>query len=538
MMPRMDQPRYCQKLARFLCSSLLFSFLFFLSPLHAEPKAGDAVVELSEEAIALKSQLRKFRAKSQRGWLKKFYESRNYEPAWNRNNGDTEVLVALFNDAVSEALDPTDYRVDEIGQATGLQRELLLSDALLRYASHVQDGVYKPRSVDGKWYIRKPASTIVESLQYALENGQLDRFLKRLPPQNPVYSGLREQLQHHRQLAANGGWPKFPKSGPKKFEPGARHQQIQQLRERLAVTDGASAALDPLLYDDALVETVKRFQRRHGLNDDGVIGWRTRSALAVPIEHRIRQIEISMERWRWLPRDLGSTHVLVDVPAYRLWFHQPNRKPLTMRVIVGTYKNQTPSFTQNMRYLVMNPNWYVPNSIASKELAPKVDKDPDYINRAGFKVYDKATNTEVDASTIDWSQTGLGDDFPYKMVQSAGRGNALGTIKFMFPNRHGIYLHDTSSPHLFKKDTRAFSHGCVRIAKPMDLASRILGDKNPDQVREMISKSSKNRHINLSEQIPVYLVYMTAWSDNGEALFFDDIYKRDRGLLSGRARKR
>lgn len=488
--------------------------------------------QLSAEAVLIKSKIAGFRSIAQRGWLQKFYQQRNYAPVWDNDNGDVEIVIAHLSEADREGLDPADYRLTEIEQASGVERELLLTDALLRYTSDLQNGVHSPRAVDRSWFINKPASDIVATLQFAVNSNSLERTLSQLSPQNPIYQNLRDELQRHRELATHGGWPPFPLSGPSKFEAGDHHAQIEQLRERLAVTDGAITAEDPLVYDDALVEAVKRFQRRHGLNDDGVVGSRTRRALAVPVEDRVTQIIMAMERWRWLPRDLGSTHVIVNVPAYRLWFHQPGHKSLTMRTIVGTYKNQTPSFTQKMKYLVVNPNWYVPNKIAAEELAPKVNSDPGYVNRAGFKIYDKATNEQVDASMVDWSQVGTGSDFPYKFVQSSSDRNALGTIKFMFPNRYGIYLHDTSTRHLFHKDARAFSHGCVRIEKPMDLASRILGYESPETVSSMISNSSKNRHISLDEQIPVYIVYMTAWADEGEAFFYDDIYRRDTGLLS------
>jgi murein L,D-transpeptidase YcbB/YkuD len=190
-----------------------------------------------------------------------------------------------------------------------------------------------------------------------------------------------------------------------------------------------------------------------------------------------------------------------------------------------------------MKYLVVNPNWNVPNSIASKEISPKVSRNPGYLSRGGYTVYDKGGN-KVDPSTIDWGQYGKHNPLPYRIVQSRGAGGALGTVKFMFPNRHGIYLHDTQSRSLFKKDFRAYSHGCIRLEKPMELASKILGDKSPEEIQSMIKASSRNRHIDLAAEIPVYLVYMTAWADDNVIHFYDDLYNRDRGLIAAKSAKR
>ncbi len=512
----------------------LVSLFLLCVTAQAENQAVSNEPVLSDEAIELKQAIEQFQPKQRRKILQRFYRHRNYEPAWN---GYTPVrtLTKNLREADKEGLDPADYRLDEIEQASGLKRELLLTDILLVFAHDLRDGVHSPQQVDKRWHINKPKYDLVAALVAAVNDYTLHDFLADLPPPHEEYAALREQLREHRKIAANGGWPDFPASGPRRFDPGVQHQQIALLRDRLAVTDSAKSAPDPLVYDDELVEAVKRFQRRHGLNDDGVVGGATRAALAVPVERRIEQIIASMERWRWMPRELGSSYVIVDVPAYRLWFHQPGKKPLTMRTIVGDTKNQTPSFTQNMKYLVMNPNWYVPNTIAAEELAPKISEDPDYVQRAGFRVFDKESKQEIDHTSVDWANLGTGSAFPYKLVQSSGNSNALGNIKFIFPNRHGIYLHDTSAPSLFRKDNRALSHGCIRLEKPLELASRILGTRSPDDVATMIESSSRNRHVNLKGEIPVYLVYMTAWSEGKDDIsFFSDIYKRDRLLLAAK----
>jgi murein L,D-transpeptidase YcbB/YkuD len=394
--------------------------------------------------------------------------------------------------------------------------------------------------VDKQWLIKRgQRDDIITQLNQAISERRVEAYLRSLPPLHHVYKGLRKQLRHHAELANNGGWAAFPSSGAT-LRPGDRHPDVAQLRARLAETDAADPyAADPTFFDDFLADAVMRFQLRHGLNDDGVIGPKTREALSVPVHNRVRQIVASMERFRWIPRELGSTNIVVNVPAFRLWYTHNGSQPLTMRTIVGETRrdHQTPSFSNKMKYLVVNPNWNVPSSIASKEISPKVSKNPGYLERGGYIVYDNAGNV-VDPSTIDWALYGKHNPLPYRIVQSRGADGALGTVKFMFPNRHGIYLHDTQTRHLFKKDFRAYSHGCIRIEKPMELASIILGDMTPEQVQEMINNSSRNRHIDLSQEIPVYLVYMTAWTDGDTPHFYDDLYNRDRGLIAMDSSKR
>lgn len=495
----------------------------------------------------LNSGLEKYNSASRKSTIRNFYEQRSFRKAWgsgSRLNSDALDAIDVLEEAALEGLNPAEYHIDEIRRAymdrDFVLLELLLTDNVLRYASHVRDGQYSPGSVDKLWLIKRDArSDLLSQLNQAISKRRVESFLRSLPPPHEVYSGLRKQLRNHAELANRGGWPSFPASGSA-LRPGDRHPHVAQLRARLAVTDGADAYVsDPTFFDAALEDALKRFQARHGLNDDGIIGPKTREALAVPVHNRVRQIIASLERFRWIPRDLGSKNIVVNVPAFRLWYTANGAKPLTMRTIVGETRkdHQTPSFSNKMKYLVVNPNWNVPNSIASKEISPKVSRNPDYLERGGYSVFDQSGN-RIDPSTINWSLYGRNNPLPYRIVQSRGADGVLGTVKFMFPNRHGIYLHDTQTRHLFKKDFRAFSHGCVRIEKPLELGSMILGDMTPNQFQEMISNSSRNRHIDLAQEIPVYLVYMTAWSDDGTAHFYDDLYNRDRELIALGSNKR
>ena len=496
---------------------------------------------------SLESGLEIYNGASRKATIRSFYEQRSFSRAWTSDNSARESAwqaVEILEQSALEGLNPGEYHVDEIRQAyvngDFTLLELLLTDNVLRYASHVRDGQYTPSAVDPHWMIKfEVRGDIVTQLNKALGERRVGEYLRNLVPPHVVYQNLRRQLRTHAELANNGGWPGFPSSGMT-IKPGMRHPHVALLRARLAVTDGADSyyVSDPEYFDQDLQAALENFQSRHGLNADGVIGPKTREALSVPVQNRVRQILASMERFRWIPRNLGNTNVVVNVPAFRLWYTENGSSALTMRTIVGKTRvdHQTPSFTDRMQYLVLNPNWNVPSSIASKEISKEVSEDPEYLDRGGYTVFDSSGNV-IDPTTIEWSQYGGHNPLPYRIVQSRGADGVLGSVKFMFPNRHGIYLHDTQTRHLFKKDERAYSHGCIRIEKPMELASRLLGG-SPEEIDEMIRNSSKNRHIDLQVEIPVYLVYMTAWVDEDAMHFYDDLYNRDRDLVVMNTSKR
>jgi murein L,D-transpeptidase YcbB/YkuD len=489
---------------------------------------------------SLESGLEIYNGASRKATIRSFYEQRSFSRAWTSDNSARESAwqaVEILEQSALEGLNPGEYHVDEIRQAyvngDFTLLELLLTDNVLRYASHVRDGQYTPSAVDPHWMIKfEVRGDIVTQLNKALGERRVGEYLRNLVPPHVVYQNLRRQLRTHAELANNGGWPGFPFSGMT-IKPGMRHPHVALLRARLAVTDGADSyyVSNPEYFDQDLQAALENFQSRHGLNADGVVGPKTREALSVPVQNRVRQILASMERFRWIPRNLGNTNVVVNVPAFRLWYTENGSSALTMRTIVGKTRvdHQTPSFTDRMQYLVLNPNWNVPSSIASKEISKEVSEDPEYLDRGGYTVFDSSGNV-IDPTTIEWSRYGGHNPLPYRIVQSRGADGVLGSVKFMFPNRHGIYLHDTQTRHLFKKDERAYSHGCIRIEKPMELASRLLGG-SPEEIDEMIRNSSKNRHIDLQVEIPVYLVYMTAWVDEDAMHFYDDLYNRDRDLV-------
>lgn len=310
---------------------------------------------------------------------------------------------------------------------------------------------------------------------------------------------------------------------------------MKALRARLAATiDLLDPDIESETFDDALKQATIVFQKRHGLDPDGVVGRATRAALNVSVESRIAQIMLNMERWRWMPDDLGERHVLVNIPAFSLQGIENGRIRTEMRVVVGKEYRRTPVFSDRISYLELNPFWYVPPKIAANDVLPKILADPTYVTSAGFSVLDGwgANAQTLDPAAIEWSVLGPGK-FPYKLRQNPGPQNALGRVKFMFPNKHDVYLHDSPARELFGRTLRTFSSGCIRVERPLDLAAFILDDqagwRRADIEQAITGKDT--RIVRLDTPVPVHLTYFTAWSsEDGTVNFRQDIYGRDSAL--------
>lgn len=514
------------------------------APLHP-PVASLDNGPMFDESIS--TALGHYQSASQRESLLQVYEANAGEPLWHHAGGvseDANTAIEILAGASSHGMNPDEYHVKEILQA---QQEgdltlfdLLVTDNVLRYVSHLRDGQYRPRDVDPRWLIENGArEDLVTAMLLAAAEGNVPGFMRAAAPSHSFYNHLRRELGRYSAILDSGGWPQFAAQG-EPLKPGMNGREVVALRARLAATDSADLNVpQPTLFDGDLQLAVQRFQRRHGLNDDGVVGMRTRGALAVPVHGRLRQIIASMERWRWVPSHLGERHIVVNVPAFRLWLRENGEDRLTMRTIVGKTQvnQQTPSISTDMKYMVLNPNWIVPNSIVSAEMAPKASRNPGFFASKGYTVMDREGNV-VDPASINWGQYSRSNRAPYRVVESNGARGALGAVKFIFPNKHGVYLHDTQSRSLFNKDFRAYSHGCVRIEKPAELGSALLGDSDPQEFSALIASSGKNRHINLEQSLPVYLLYMTAWADEEQIYFYDDLYSRDRQLVLAEGNKR
>lgn len=344
-----------------------------------------------------------------------------------------------------------------------------------------------------------------------------------------VLPALENAISTYREIATQGGWPTVPE-GPA-LQEGDTDNRLLFLRKRLvASADLARSAVQGNRFDDILKEAVQRFQTRHGLTADGVVGAKTLGELNVPVDERIRQLTASLERCQPLPQALEPRHILVNIAAFTLTVFDNGKPVLSMPVIVGKTFRQTPVFNGRIASLVLNPSWEVPHSIATADLLPKIQKNPDFLAKLHLRVFrDWTANSEIEPATIDWAKLKPAR-FPYRLHQDPGPSNALGRVKFLFPNPYDVYLHDTPAHELFRKDARTFSSGCIRLARPLDLAVYLLQGTplgSLAALNEAIGRD-KTQNIAIPSPIAVHIVYMTAWVDNdGIVQFRPDIYHRD-----------
>ena len=340
------------------------------------------------------------------------------------------------------------------------------------------------------------------------------------------YERLEAALADYQQIADDGGWPALP-AGPT-IEPDSDDPRVAALARRLAVSgDLAREPAEAVVYGDELQAAVLRFQSRHGLEQDALVGRNTLAALNVPVEQRIRQIRINMKRVEMLAATERRDFLLINVPAFEACLVRDGEILVTTAVIVGETEQQTPLFEASMTYVVINPTWTVPYSIASEELLPKIQKDLGFLQRGNYSVFDAGGN-EVNPANVDW-QALHRNRFPYTLVQQPGPANELGRIKFKFPNEFGVCMHDTPGKHLFTYDSRAFSHGCIRTAEPVGFAAMLLGAEGWTRAEIDAQLASGETHtILLGEPLPVVVVYLTAVVDRaGTTHFYRDIYDRD-----------
>jgi murein L,D-transpeptidase YcbB/YkuD len=492
-----------------------------------------------------------------RNAVSRFYALRGYQTSWVDRFGllpSGKMALETVGDAAAQGLRSMDYQspllenmlnniltkpvVDGAAMSDSpfVQLDLALTETLLRYARDVTRGRVVPEVHD---YTDKdptyPPRDLAQALAAALDGGGLETFLRHLGPPHQGYHALQDGLQRYRAIQTRGGWPSIDPGPTMKI--GDRELRVAMLRYRLSLTGDMhlpSGVIDDH-FDEALEEVVKHFQRRHGLTDDGFVGKQTLKALNVPVEQRVRQIQLNMERWRWVSEDLGDLHLRVNVPAFKLEIVERGQVVETLRAIVGRRSRPTPVLSSAMTYLEINPYWHVPSKIAREDLLPKIQEDPFYIVRQGFRIFEGWAEgaRELNPYSIDWSVFSQ-HHFPLRLRQDPAAHNALGRIKFIFPNDLAIYIHDTPSKNLFQEHARNFSSGCVRVEEPLALASYLLERQGWDQERLQDTVASEQRRVvKLKEAVPVHLVYFTAWvSENGDVHFRKDIYGRDRRLTA------
>lgn len=503
---------------------------------------------LSADAATLKAALdQRFGAES---LAVQAYASQGFTPIWTTTDGGLsehgKVLLEVLADAADHALPVAKYQSAALSARAATAASDLagyeadLSRAFLTYAKDISTGLLDPRRVDRELHIDREATDPRELIAGAGKTANMAAFLDALAPSDPVYRRLVERYAAFRTMASSEIWGS-PVAKGRTMRPGERSNRIAQTRARLTAmgdldpnvyenvydtpsttakaadgtqlaaadfkTDAPVLAYEPTLFDDHMVTALQSFQARHGLNLDGVIGPATLAQINVSPATRAEQIAVNLERMRWMNRDLGNRHILVNLAGFTMDVMVNGKSDFSQRVVVGkARKHRTPEFSDEMTHMIVNPSWYVPTSIAQNEILPKLENDPDYMVNRNMRMVNG------------------------RIIQAPGRGNALGTVKFMFPNRFAIYLHDTPSKRLFQRDVRAYSHGCVRVERPHDFAEYLLTGQydDPRGYFDSVLNRGRERRITLDNPLPVHLTYRSAWIDeNGVEQFRGDIYRRD-----------
>ena len=500
-----------------------------------------------------------------------FYREENFRPAWVDDFG-TSSMAADLRDVLErcwiDGLVADDYHLSQIRTLMKLEQDskryqvlqdanylaqldILLSDAFLLYATHQTAGRVDPNVIyEGEWKARPRRANVVQLLKFSLKNQRVATALQDMQPTFPGYARLRQALETYQILQRQGGWEQIP-DGPV-VKPGQEDERIPLLRKRLQVTsdlvpdqfvaldiDGQEVSLplplpDGNKLDAKTVAALRIFQARHGLQDDGVLGPKTLAALNVPAATRLRQLQLNLERWRWLPKVLGDRYLLVNIADFHLFVVERGKTVMDMPVVVGTAYRKTPVFSDEMTYIEFAPYWNVPETILEEDKLPQIRRNVNFLGRHHFEIvsWNNSSERVVDPHSINWRKV-TADNFPGILRQKPGPWNALGHVKFMFPNEFDVYLHDTPERYLFVRDRRSYSSGCIRIARPLDLAQYLLagtGTWDCDSIQDLMEGFEPKR-VMLPRGIPVHILYWTAWVDEqGQVQFRDDIYERDAAL--------
>jgi murein L,D-transpeptidase YcbB/YkuD len=475
-------------------------------------------------------------------WAKKFYRERGFKLGWFKNNEivpQAKEMLNMIGKADEEGLDPKKYQFKDFNtmfanleaakrdsaKFTEIQKEIdvALSATYFVWASDYYRGVVIPRENEEiEWDVKRNKIKLHKALMTVLKERESKYSYASFSPLHPDYARLKSALKSYREIQAAGGWPKVAQS------PGLKEGQsapvVSALKKRLGLKATDST------FNAETVNALKKFQADQGLKPDGSLGAETVKLLNVPVEDRIKQIILNMERWRWIPKSFEPDYLIVNIPEFRLRVYEKGKEQLAMNVIVGKTMNSTPIFSDKMENVVLAPYWNVPASIIREELGPKIASDPSYLSRTNMELVD-AKGNQVSPSQVDWSSV-TRENWKYILRKKPGPKNDLGDVKFIFPNTMDIYLHDTPHDELFSQTKRNFSHGCVRVEKPLQLAEYLLRPVGWDmnKIQSTIAQG-KEKHVRLKQVLPVYLVYFTAWADeSGNMHFRDDIYGHDQTL--------
>ncbi len=477
--------------------------------------------------------------------LRLIYQNYGHRLLWHDAAGRIgeagSALQRYIINSTQLGLDPDLYHAQNLTQPPLAQarqivrNDLLLTDGFLRLSRHLAQGQIDPGTVDPLWKIPVEHVDSVQLLDRAVITLAPIPVLESLSPNASNYRRLLNALSAYRQIAERGGWPPLPEAPL--IRPGERHDLIPLLRQRLEVPaeHEQEENNEATFYDPSLQQAVRQFQRSHGLKQDGIIGAHTRAAMNVPVEQRIAQIESNLERWRWLPQQLGDRYILVNIGGYLVQLVEHDQVKLEKHAIIGSRLRSTPSFTTRVTHLSLNPPWTVPRRIAVEDLLPEQRRDSEYLLRKNIQIQRREGEVWViqDPAMINWGEYNK-YNFPFQLRQSPGDGNSLGRIKFHMPNPYDIYLHDTPAQGLFGYPVRDFSSGCVRVQDIRGFVLELLAGTDLETATAFTHQleSRESSYFRLPQPIEVYLVYFTTWVDgSGDVQFRPDIYNLDRPLI-------
>ena len=464
-----------------------------------------------------------------------FYIGRNFEPFWVKSERRLENLVSSISEAKLHGLPLSRYPLEELRQAIfendlsqKAKLELMATETFLLFAQDISGGILNPNKIDNNINVipeRKDAKVLLASLT---DSVNINLFFRSLFPSSSEYKSLLNELKKLRETSLNGSWGDLVPTDAV-LAVGMTHDNVPFLRKRLYKMGYPVYETHSRYFDEQLNDSVKRFQEYHGLNPDGVFGKRSIEAVNVPPKTRLMQVLVNLERMRWNNHDRGPEYVLVNQPNFQAYFKSENEKVWESRVVIGLPSNQTAEFNDTMTHMVVNPTWHVPKSIAVDEYLPLIQSDPNFLNDNEMVLMVRGTDTIIDSNLIDM-QAFTPDNFPFLIKQIPSNINALGLVKFMFPNKFSIYMHDTPMKDLFFKDERTFSHGCIRLQEPFQFAYSLLRKQevDPESKFQEVLQKEEETYINLSRKIPVYITYRTAFFDDfGQVHYRADVYGRD-----------
>ncbi len=492
--------------------------------------------------------------------LKSFYETRGYSAAWVDSSGSpnsaAKSLRTALKNAFKQGLNPEDYWDETMEtmytagniQSAWITFELAASEAVIRYASHLSNGRFEPKDIDNDIKFTQRKFTKYSVLNSVIGSGNIEDSLnKTFAPKHPQYTNLISLLDELYARKTMGGWSKIQNT---KFTKGASSPAIAQIRTRLKEL-GYDVAQGNTTYDSELVEAIKKFQEANTMSVDGVIGTEVLNSLNKTPSELIQQVEVNLEKLRWLPEQLEARHAFVNLATTNFVLMDNGQKAYDFKTINGQVFRRTPSMRDVMHYVELNPTWTVPHSIATKDKLNKIKADPGYVSRSKMKLHDSATDREVDPYSVNWANVSK-QNFGYYLVQQPGYRNALGVVKFPLTNGWAIYLHGTDDYTLFDRGNRLISSGCIRLENPLEFADYILKDnikianlkygnnRDPNwplsKIQSVVPKKDGDepdpnhlrRRIEMEKPVPVYTLYLTAVKDDsGRVQFVEDLYGQD-----------